>query len=86
MHIRAFDWDDTNRDHLARHGVEPEEAEEAFLGRRFIFRSYESRYILLGRSAAGRYLILAFSLSAGLARVITGRDMTKAERQRYRRG
>ena len=86
MHISGFDWDDRNRDHIARHNVEPEEAEEAFLGRRLIFRSYESRYILLGRSAAGRYLILAFSLSGGIARVITARDMTKAERKRYQRG
>jgi uncharacterized protein len=26
-----FDWDDNNLDHIARHGVEPEEAEEAVL-------------------------------------------------------
>jgi hypothetical protein len=25
----VFDWDDANEEHLARHGVTPEEAEEA---------------------------------------------------------
>ncbi|MBI5211162.1 MAG: BrnT family toxin [Elusimicrobia bacterium] len=86
MQIKGFDWDDLNRDHIAQHGVEPEETEEAFLGRRLIFRSYASRYVLLGRSAAGRHLIVAFAFSASMARVITARDMTKAEKQRYRRG
>jgi uncharacterized DUF497 family protein len=27
-----FDWDDANRDHLARHGVKLQEAEEVVLG------------------------------------------------------
>ena len=26
-----FDWDDANRDHIALHGIEPEEAEDAVL-------------------------------------------------------
>lgn len=86
MQLRGFDWDDHNRDHIARHRVEPDEAEEAFLGTRLIFRSREGRYVLLGRSAAGRYLTVAFALNAGIARVITARDMTEAEKRRYRRG
>jgi uncharacterized DUF497 family protein len=31
-----FDWDDANVDHLARHDVTPEEAEEALLDPRRI--------------------------------------------------
>jgi len=27
-----FEWDKANREHVARHGVTPEEAEEAILG------------------------------------------------------
>ena len=86
MRIRDFDWDSRNLDHIARHGVEPEEAEEAFLGRRLVFRAREGRHVLFGRSAAGRHLIVAFALSAGIARVVTARDMTRSEKRRYRRG
>ena len=86
MHIKRFDWDDHNRGHIGRHGVEPEETEELFLGRRLIFRSRDRRYIAFGRSAAGRYLIVAFALGEGMARVITARDMSEAEKRRYRRG
>lgn len=85
IHIDGFDWDDRNREHVGRHGVEPEEAEEAFLGRRFIFRPRDGRYILLGASAAGRHLLVAFALAESIARVITARDMTEAEKRRYRR-
>ncbi len=85
MHIREFDWDDRNREHIARHGVEPAEAEEALMGRRLVLRSWEGRYVVFGRSAAGRYLTVAFSLNAGVARVITARNMSNAERRRYRR-
>ena len=31
MAIGDFDWDDSNRDHIARHGVTPEEAEQAYM-------------------------------------------------------
>lgn len=86
MQIKGFEWDDANRAHIARHNVEPDEAEEAFMGQRLIFRSREGSYVLFGQSAAGRYLIVAFALKAGIARVITARDMTAAEKKRYRRG
>lgn len=86
IHIQGFDWDDRNREHIGRHDVEPEEAEEIFLGRRLIFRSREGRYIAFGRSATGRYLIVAFALSEGVARIITARAMTTGEKKRYRRG
>lgn len=72
--------------HIARHGVEPEEVEEMLLGRHIFLRSRGGRYVILGRSAPGRYLCAAFVCAGGMARVITARDMTRAERRRYGRG
>lgn len=86
MRIEGFAWDAQNEEHIARHGVEPEEVEEAFLGRKMLLRAREGRYILLGRAASGRYLLVAFTLSARVARVITARDLTRSEKRRFGRG
>lgn len=80
-----FDWDEANIEPIARHRVEPAEAEEAFAGRHLVMRSWDGRRILLGRSAAGRYLIVAFIVRDGIVRVITARTMSAAERRRFRR-
>jgi uncharacterized DUF497 family protein len=81
----GFDWDETNAQHIARHQVEPAEAEEAFAGPNLLLRSWDERYVLFGRSAAGRYLCIAFIVRDGIVRVITARNMTQAERRRLRR-
>lgn len=83
MRLRSFEWDDVNIAHIARHNVTPEEVEEAFEGRHQIRRSMAGRYTLLGRSASGRYLMVAFIMRATEVRTITARDMTSAERRRY---
>jgi hypothetical protein len=44
------------------------------------------RYLVLGRTAAGRYLLVVLGRRAkGRARVITARDMDARERALYRR-
>ncbi len=43
-------------------------------------------YVALGRTEAGRYLAVAFAPQPGRrARVLTARDMTRAERRLYKR-
>lgn len=84
MKVRGFDWDKDNVEHIARHRVTPEDVEEAFEGEHLIRRSRSGRYVLFGRSAAGRYLMVAFILRSGVARIITARDMSRAERWRYK--
>ena len=83
--VGCFDWDEANTQHIARHQVEPAEVEEAFAGRHLLLRSWEGRKALLGRTAAGRYLIVAFVVRDGVVRVITARTMSVAERKRFRR-
>ena len=85
MRIAAFEWDDGNLSHIARHRVDADEVEEAFLGRQHLYKTREGRYILLGRSGTGRRLLIVFQYESGVARPITARDMTDSEKRLYRR-
>lgn len=79
MRIRTLRWDESNRQHVARHEVEPEDVEEVFDGR-------PGLYVALGKSGSGRFLAVFFRyLGAGAARVVTARDMDDKERRIWRR-
>jgi len=85
-----FDWDEANRDHMAGHGVDPEEAEEALLdSRRRPEPAYntlrERRWAALGRTEYGRLLFVVFTRRGTRLRVISARDATNAEKHRYQR-
>ncbi len=69
----------------AGHNITAEEASQAVFGRSFLYRGREKGlYEILGRTEEGRYLMVAVrSLGKGVARVITSREMTDAERRRY---
>jgi len=84
--IREFEWDEANEGHIGRHGVSPSEVEEVFSGRIRIRRSRFGRYLVLGRTAQGRYLVVVIEkLGGGWARAVTARDMSPAERRLYAR-
>ncbi len=75
-----FIWDEDNLEHLARHGIGQEEAEQAFFNRYVITpnkkRHGPRRYRVDGRTDAGRYLRLIFEdFGRNIARVITGWDL-----------
>ncbi|BDP44423.1 hypothetical protein DAETH_43920 (plasmid) [Deinococcus aetherius] len=86
-----FEWDDANEGHIARHGVTPEEAEEAVLDPdRVPVEAYQSpggerRRAVVGQTNEGRYLFVVFVVRAGLLRVVTARETIPSERRRYRR-
>ena len=95
MRISEIVWTDADVEHLARHGVRPEEVEEAIVsgplwrrGRRHRQTGRTSIYAL-GRTEAGRYLFVVLSpLRRGQARCVAAREMdTKARRfyDRHRR-
>lgn len=85
MRFIKFDWDHHNINHIAEHHVAPEEAEEACYNKPLIFRSRLDRYYVLGRSDSGRYLtVIVFPIKHNTSRVITARDMSDAERKRYK--
>ncbi len=85
-----FDWDENNIDHISRHSVLPEEAEEALLDPRRMSiparkNAIEPRRAVLGATENGRILFVVFVNRRDLVRVVTARDATFKEKQRYKR-
>ena len=86
MEIKSCQWDDWNVDHIARHGVEPEEVEQVFRHRPFIQKGKRGRYLAYGQTDAGRYLTVVFEyLGQNRADIVTARDMVRKERKRFRK-
>jgi uncharacterized DUF497 family protein len=85
----AFEWDDDNLDHPARHGISPDEVEELFEGptvRRRGGTDAPDRSRFLGRTAEGRYLAIVVQVKGPrLIRAFTGWDMRPHERRLYER-
>lgn len=84
--IRRLEWDEHNEEHIARHGVSPEEVEEVCFARPMLVRSRQGSHVALGQTHAGRHLVVVLRFKAhGLARCITARNMTDKEKRYYRR-
>ncbi len=83
--IEGFIWLDWVVEKLIeKHGVDPEEVEEAFFNRPYKVRKASSgKYLLYGRSNDGRYLFVVFAWEGGRVKVISARDMEPAERRYY---
>ena len=87
----GFDWDEANVEkNWERHGVSPEEAEDIFFNEPLVVRldvrhgQSEKRYYALGQTNSGRLLFAAFTTRRGLIRMISTRDMNRAEAEVYR--
>lgn len=85
-----FEWDDANLEHIALHGVEPEEVEEAFgdarrIGIDVYNTATERRRGLLGQTEDGRLLFVVYTGRAGAIRVVTARDASERHHRRYAR-
>jgi len=88
----GFDWDEGDLlKNWEKHGVTAAECEEVFFNRPLVaapdaeHSADEPRFFLLGQSDGGRKLFLVFTTRENLIRVISARDMTKRERERYQR-
>ena len=85
-----FEWDDANQNHIARHNVTPEEAEEAVLIEPLEVdiqqEEKEDRVLCFGRTKPGRLLTVLYTERHGKIRVITAYDMTKEQQQLYFEG
>lgn len=80
-----IEWDEDSVDHIARHGVEPEEVEELLASRHLWNRAKKGTYLALGRSASGRYLMAVLARRPSKSYyVVTARDMSDTERKRFR--
>jgi uncharacterized protein len=85
--LHGFDWDAANAQHILRHKVTPFEVEEAFALPHFIIPGKtvagEPRWQMFGKSAAGRYLTIVFTIRRKLFRTVTAYPMNAAERKKY---
>jgi uncharacterized DUF497 family protein len=82
-----FDWDEANITHIARHGITPDEAEQALhndptdAGLQNV--DGEDRFIDIGVTDRMRLLIVVTTLRGDLTRVVTAYDATPAFREVY---
>ena len=88
--MTGFEWDESNaRKIWARHRVTPTEAEEVFLSTPRLFgedpahSDTEPRYVIFGRTSAGRLRSVFFTLRRDSIRVVSARPMSRKERALY---
>ncbi|MDX2042686.1 MAG: hypothetical protein SF097_15810 [Acidobacteriota bacterium] len=89
MKIRELIWPQTQIDHIARHGVAPEEVEEVCFGYPFIQRAKSEGqnpvYYVLGQTDAGRYLFcVVIQFPDGNGYTVTARPITEKEKHRFK--
>jgi len=80
-------WSEESEDHIARHGVTPEEVQEALYTRpRWRAAGRGGTTLVYAMTNAGRYLlvVIASALDGGLY-VVTARDLNSSERRTFRR-
>ena len=85
----AFRWNRWNTDHVSRHGVDPEEAEDIVLQARppYPREREDEKYLVWGRGRGGRYLQVIFVFDPDdTIYVIHARPLTEVEKRRMRRG
>jgi uncharacterized protein len=81
-------WPEDRVDHIAQHGVRPEEFEEVCFGASLVLRAKATGpnplYYVLGETHAGRALFcVVIEFPGGRGYPVTGRDMTIKEKRRY---
>jgi uncharacterized DUF497 family protein len=79
-------WDEWNRDHIAKHAVLPEEAEEVIAGLPRVNATYKQRLQLVGPTLAGRMLSIVVGAvpdRPGVYYVFSARPASRKERGMY---
>jgi uncharacterized DUF497 family protein len=82
-----FDWDEANIGHIARHGVTPEEVEQAFANNPLVVlavleRSGEERVLCAGFTDGGRPLQFVYTVRRGRIRVVTAHTASRKVREK----
>jgi uncharacterized protein len=88
-----YEWDkEKAAGNLEKHGVTFEEAASVFDDTLYIdfydpdHSIDEHRYLIIGKSVAGRLLIVSYTERNQSARLISAREVTSAERRAYEEG
>ena len=88
MKIYELIWPEDRIEHIARHGVRPEEVEEVCFGRALVQRTksvgVNPVYYVLGQTMTGRYLFcVVIQFPDGKGFPVTARAMTQKEQRRF---
>lgn len=88
--MSVFLWDDANTDHIARHGLELEDVEEALLDPEGVSApaynsGSEKRSGFIGATEAGRVLFVVYTYWDDDIRVVSAYDANASQKRRYRR-
>ena len=83
--VKQLVWDSWNVEHMARHGVLPDEVEQVCQRRPFVEHGYSGRLRLIGSTTTHRVLavILAPKAIAGVYYPVTARPASRKERRHY---
>ena len=88
MRIQNISWDQETVDHIANHGVLPEEVEQVLFNDYdipVIMRGKENKYLTYGETDSGRFLLVGWVSKYRKTRIVTARGMTEKEKQFYRK-
>jgi len=88
--VTGFEWDEGNIvKNWKKHDVTAIECEQIFFNKPLIVKrdskhsQFENRYYVLGRTDGNRLLFAVFTVRNEKIRIISARDMTAAEMERY---
>ena len=88
MKIEKISWDQGAVDHISNHSVTPEEVEELLFNDTdlpIIMRGKKGKYLAYGKNDSGRFLLVVWASKHRKTKIVTARDMTKREKQFYRK-
>jgi uncharacterized protein len=87
--VSSIKWSEESIEHIARHGIKPEEVEEIFFNEDdapFIRSGRENLHYVFGKTYSGRFIFTVVRFARpGEVRVITARDMNTWEKNYFRR-
>ena len=80
--VKELVWDEWNKSHISKHNVTEGEAAEA--GKNLIYhrRSYDQRYLAIGRSDKRLITLIISRKGKGRYYLVTARDSDKNERRK----
>ncbi len=89
MTVDDFIWPEDRVEHIARHGVTPDEVEQVCFGKSLVHRAKSQGenpvYYVQGQTEAGRYLFcVVIRFPDGNGYPVTAREMTPKENRRFR--
>ena len=79
-------WDGWNTDHIAKHGVTPEDVKEVVAGEPIARKTYKNRLLVLGLTRAGRMLAVVIGPvpdDPGAYYPFSARPASRQERRHY---